>query len=172
MSRRRGLLLGALGLALLDVADSELRLLHARLDSWRGTLMMSCLVAVSLCGVLMALPDAQAQSSEMCVKEARAALTVDSPRAFGPGAIVEGPKTIATVESEDLAKIEECSRSSQTPFGDQFPEWAQFKRLVRPGDCLMFFRSSPYSWEHAFGSEGYVLVREGRIVEILATKFQ
>jgi hypothetical protein len=36
----------------------------------------------------------------------------------------------------------------------------------------MFFRSSPYSWEHAFGSKGYVLVREGRIVEVLATEFQ
>jgi hypothetical protein len=43
-----------------------------------GTTTMPCLVAVSLCDVLMALPDAPAQSSAMCVKEARAALTVDS----------------------------------------------------------------------------------------------
>jgi len=33
--------------------------------------MMPALVAVSLCGVLIALPDAQAQASETCVKEAR-----------------------------------------------------------------------------------------------------
>src|SRR5438034_8742200 len=64
--------------------------------------MMPALVAVSLCGVLIALPDAQAQASETCVKEARAALEVDAPTAFGPEAIVEGPKIIATVEREEL----------------------------------------------------------------------
>ena len=123
--------------------------------------MMPALVAVSLCGVLIALPDAQAQASETCVKEARAALEVDSPTAFGPEAIVEGPKTIATVEREELANIAKCSQCPETPFGYQYPEWEQFKRLIRPGDCLMFFRSNPCSWAHAFGSEGYVLVREG-----------
>ena len=172
MADRRSVLVAALGFALLAPREPELRLLHRWLDSWRGAIMMPALVAVSLCGVLIALPDAQAQASETCVKEARAALEVDSPAAFGPEAIVEGPKTIATVEREELANIAKCSHCHQTPFGYQYPEWEQFKRLIRPGDCLMFFRSNPYSWAHAFGSEGYVLVREGRIVEILATKIQ
>jgi len=132
------------------------------------------LSAASLCCMLLAVAwghDA-ANASETCVKDARAALQADSPRAFGSGAIIEGPKTITTVEHEELAKLEECPHCPLMPFGYQFPAWEQFKRLVRPDDCLMFFRSSPYSWEHAFGSEGYVLVRAGRIVEILPTKIQ
>ena len=122
--------------------------------------MMLALVAVSLGCVL---PEAQAQASATCVEDTRAALAADWPGAFGSGAIVAGPKTIATVERELRA---------ERMLTDEYPEWEQFKRLVRPGDCLMFFRSNLHSWEHAFGSEGYVLVRGGNIVEFLATKFQ
>jgi len=120
-------------------------------------IMMPALVAVSLCCMLLALGDARAHASETCVNDARTALEADSPRAFGPEAVVEGPKTIEAIERE---------------VGHLYPEWEEFKRIVRPGDCLMFFRSNPHSWKHAFGSEGYVLVREGRVVEILATKLQ
>ena len=167
LDSRAHLLRAAVGFALVPPTEPELRLLHRWLNCWAGTL-----VAVSLFGMLMALPDAEAQVSETCVKDAQAALEAKSPTAFGPEAIVEGPKTIASVELEELADIEKCSHCPQKPFGYQYPDWEQFKRLVRPGDCLMFFRSNPYSWEHAFGSEGYVLVREGRIVEVLATKIQ
>jgi hypothetical protein len=152
LGSRARLLRAAVAFALVAPSEPELRLLHRWLDCWAGTY-----VAVSLFGMLMALPDAQAHASEACVKDTRAALEADSPRAFGAEAIVEGPKTIATVERE---------------LGYQYPEWEQFKLLVRPGDCLMFLRSNPHSWTHAFGREGYVLLREGRIVELLATKIQ
>jgi hypothetical protein len=160
IEQRARLLRAAVGFALAPPTEPERRLLHRWLDCWAGTL-----VAVSLFSMLMVLPDAQAHASETCVEDSRAALATESPRAFGPETIVDGPKTIATVELELRA---ERLLTDQ----DQYPEWEQLKRLVRSGDCLMFFRSSPYSWEHAFGSEGYVLVREGKIVRDLPTKIQ
>jgi hypothetical protein len=120
---------------------------------------MGILVAGPLCALLVASPTTQAHGPETCVKDARAALKAESPRAFGTEAIVEGPKTIEMVEREQFAGIADL-------------EWEEFKRHVRPGDCIIFFRTSPYSWAMSFGSEGYVLVLEGQIVRYLATKFQ
>jgi hypothetical protein len=98
------------------------------------TVMTPTLVAVSLMLLVETLPNARVHASETCVKDARAALEADSPRAFGPEAIVEGPKTIEAIERE---------------VGRPYPEWEELKRLVLPGDCLMFFRSNPLSWKHA-----------------------
>jgi hypothetical protein len=95
IEQRARLLRAAVGFALAPPTEPELRLLHRWLDCWAGTL-----VAVSLFSMLMVLPDAQAHASETCVEDSRAALATESPRAFGPETIVDGPKTIATVELE------------------------------------------------------------------------
>lgn len=150
--------------------SSPVRVGHAGSRDGATAVMMPALVAVSLCGMLLA--GALSGASETCVSDARAALEVDSPGAFGPEAIVQGPKTIETIEREEFATKALCPDCPEKPFGHQYPEWEEFKRLVRPGDCLMFFRSNPHSWDSGFGSEGYVLVRAGRIVRDLATKVQ
>ena len=169
---RVNVIAAALAFAQLPPHARELRLLPRCLGCPRA---MPTLVAATLCGVLVALPDVQAHASEMCVEDARAALEAKlPPGAFGPEAIVTGPKTIETIEQEEFATIvtSNCFDCPAEPFGHQYPEWQRFKALVRPGDCIMFFRSNPYSWDHGFGSEGYVLVRQGRIVEVLTGKLQ
>jgi hypothetical protein len=136
---------------------------------------MTLPVVVLLSLVLLAAASVDAEAaiaSGSCVSDARAALDEDWLAAFGPEATVQGPKSIETIEREELASIERCSQCPQPPFGYQHPEWQEFKGLVRPGDCIVFFRTNPQSWSHGYGSEGYVLVREGRIVRFLLTKIQ
>jgi hypothetical protein len=121
--------------------------------------MASALVAVSLWVVLLggALPAVQAHASETCVKDARAALDAQWLVAFGPEATVQGPKSIETIEREARGEIAKCSHCPQKPFGYQHSEWEQFKRVIRAGDCVVFFRSNPASWNGLFGREGYAL---------------
>ena len=118
--------------------------------------MASALVAILLWGVLLAgvLSAALAHASESCVRDARAALDA---------------QWLTAIEQEALAEIAKCSHCPQKPFGYQHAEWEQFRHLVRIGDCVVFFRSNPASWQGLFGREGYALVRTGRIVRWLVT---
>lgn len=76
--RPRPPLRAALGFALLPANKPQLRLMHRGLGCWAGTIIMPALVAVSLFGTVMALPDAPAQASETCVKDSRAALEAEA----------------------------------------------------------------------------------------------
>jgi len=133
--------------------------------------MASGLVVAVLAGLLFLSAGfaAPAEAPQPCVRDARAALDAQWLAAFGPEATVEGPKTVEEIEQEALFRIAECTHCPLRPFGYQYAEWEQFKRLVRPGDCVVFFRSNPASWEGHFGREGYALVRGGRIVRWLLT---
>ena len=129
------------------------------------------LILVAICVVLLggASADAQTNESEICVRDARAALDAQWLDAFGPAATVQGPRRIETIEREALAEIAKCSHCPQKPFGYLHPEWEQFKRLIRAGDCVVFFRSNPESWAGLYGREGYLLLRKGRILRTLVT---
>lgn len=110
-----------------------------------------------------------AVASETCVEDARAALDAWSPKAFGPQATVQGPKRHETIEREALAEIARCRDCPQKPFGYQQAEWEQFKRLIREGDCVVFFRSNPASWNGLYGVEGYALIKNRKVVRIILT---
>lgn len=108
-------------------------------------------------------------ASDTCVKDARTALDAWFPRAFGAEAEVRGPMSTETVERESLERIARCSHCPQQPFGYQHPEWKQFKSLLRQGDCIVFFRSNPDSWRGLYGSEGYAIIRNGKILRTILT---
>ena len=112
---------------------------------------------------------ALATASETCVEDARAALDEWSPKAFGPQATVQGPKRLETIEREELAEIAKCRDCPQKPFGYQYAEWEQFKRLIRDSDCVVFFRSNPASWKGLYGMEGYALIENRKVVRIIVT---
>lgn len=119
-----------------------------------------------LCGALTAV---RAHASDSCVSDAYAALDSQWHTAFGPDAKVEGPGNIETIERKALAEIAKCTHCPQKPFGYQYAQWEQFKRLIQPGDCVVFFRSNPASWKSLSGREGYALIRNGQIVQTLIT---
>ena len=110
-----------------------------------------------------------AVASETCVEDAKAALHAWSPKAFGPQATVQGPKRPEAIEREVLAEIAKCRDCPQKPFGHQHAEWEQFKRLIREGDCLVFFRSNPASWHGLYGIEGYALIKNRTVVRMILT---
>lgn len=135
------------------------------------TIMASATIGIAILGLLLFCSDSvtQAQAIRSCVRDARTALDAEWHGAFGPDAIVEGPKTVPEIERESLTRVAKCTHCPQKPFGYQYTEWEQFKRLVRPRDCVVFFRSNPASWEALYGTEGYALVRNGRILRSILT---
>jgi len=104
-----------------------------------------------------------------CVNDAKAALDAWSPKAFGPQATVKGPMSIVTIEREALTTIARCVDCPREPFGYQHAEWEQFKSLIKAGDCVVFFRSNPASWQGLYGVEGYALIRAGKVSRTLVT---
>jgi len=53
------------------------------------------------------------------------------------------------------------------PFGYMNRFWKDFKRQIKPGDSLVFFRSDRQSWNGLYGREGYALVRRGKVVKVM-----
>ena len=53
----------------------------------------------------------------------------------------------------------------KVPFGCAHEYWEDMKRMLRPGDALVFFRTDTRSW----GDEGYAIVRRGRVIKVLPT---
>jgi len=97
--------------------------------------------------------------------ELRAALAAWNPGHFGAGSSVQGPLNIAAVERKTLEKVRN-SRCPQVPFGCAHEYWEEMKRMIQPGDALVFFRTDTRSWNE----EGYAIIRDGRVIRVLMTK--
>ena len=48
-------------------------------------------------------------------------------------------------------------------------DWFQFKKTIRKGDELWFFRSEVETWRKGMGKEGYCIVRGGEIIKSFFT---
>jgi hypothetical protein len=44
-------------------------------------------------------------------------------------------------------------------------DWFQFRKTIRKGDELWFFRSDVESWRKGSGKEGYAIVRDDEIIK-------
>ena len=42
--------------------------------------------------------------------------------------------------------------------------WLRVKKQMRPGDTLWYYKSPPETWAGLYGREGYLLVRDCRVV--------
>src|SRR5438309_1062158 len=91
----------------------------------------------------------------------RAALRAWSPGRFGTGSVVKGPLNVTAVEQESLLEVRK-SQCPKVPFGCAHEYWEDMKRMLRPGDALVFFRTDTGSW----GDEGYAIVRRGRVIKV------
>jgi hypothetical protein len=74
----------------------------------RRSLLLAAVGFALVFGMLPIAALSDVEASETCVNDASAALKADSPRAFGPEAIIDGPKIIASVELELGAAPSSC----------------------------------------------------------------
>lgn len=88
---------------------------------------------------------------------------------FGPGYVIDGPLTIAEIETQSLAELSNCTNCPQTPFGFVSDHWKGFKASIQEGDEIYYFLSDPASWRGLAGREGYVLVRNGKLIKVFIT---
>ena len=70
--------------------------------------------------------------------------------------------TVEQVESQTILDHDE-------PLSDSFGEWRELKRMMQPGDELWTFRSPKEEWDRFMGWQGLVLVRDGRLLEVVVT---
>lgn len=85
---------------------------------------------------------------------------------------VRGPMTIEEVEKESLDKLSRSSRKDipKVPFGFQNDRWDEFKSKYQDGDKIYYFISDRESWKGLYGREGYVLMRNEKIINVIVTK--
>jgi hypothetical protein len=75
-------------------------------------------------------------------------------------AVFSDRKTLREVDPADLpADAERCSPGS---FGEALQEFAG---RVLPTDKLYHYDSYREEWDNGFGSEGYIIVREGELLD-------
>jgi hypothetical protein len=72
-------------------------------------------------------------------------------------------------EIEKMKTPPEDGRVPHVPFGFQNQKWLEFKSQIQPGDKIHDFSSSEESWENLAGRAGYILVREGRVIDTFVT---
>jgi len=88
---------------------------------------------------------------------------------IGLACTVEGPLTIKAIEKKEMENIRKSPQAPQVPFGFQNQDWQQFKRKYSKGSEIYFFTSSPESWEGLYGRQGYALIRNNTVIEIIIT---
>ena len=88
---------------------------------------------------------------------------------------VRGPVPVAEFRESSVREYERWCRligRTSTPFEDSGPgrSWASLEAEYREGDALYFFTSDERSWGELCGREGYVLIRNGMILDLIETK--
>ncbi len=86
-----------------------------------------------------------------------------------------GPMTINQLEHEMLEGLTENDKKDLSPvFSDLINEKWLHRRghYYMDGDEFYFFRTEKRSWDALVGFEGYLLLRKGEIVDVLATGMQ
>jgi hypothetical protein len=80
---------------------------------------------------------------------------------------MEKEYTIEEIESANT--YPDDGRVPHVPFGFGNAAWLSFKNKIRPGDKILDFCSSEHSWQNLAGRAGYILVREGKVIDTLVT---
>ena len=76
--------------------------------------------------------------------------------------------TVAEAEAAHMVRAPALG-PDPVPFGFSNREWRELLAEIQDGDELLDFSSPPETWEQLMGWEGYALVRQGKVVEIIGT---
>ena len=86
------------------------------------------------------------------------------------GYTISQPLSIQKIESDSIKALrKEPAGVPRVPLGYRNHQWECLKAMVRPGDQIVFMRSSPESWDGDYGDEGYALIRDGNIIVYVVT---
>ena len=89
-----------------------------------------------------------------------------------------GPLTIEQLEQDMLDAEKERTGGDAPLASSDFinlinDRWLHRRRhSYRPGDVFYFFRTDQSTWDTLVGSEGYLLLRKGEIIDVLVTTCQ
>jgi len=84
------------------------------------------------------------------------------------------PLSTGEIEKKNTFEIVVDGKKSRVPFGEVNDRWGKMKSLYRPGDEYRFYhcwQESEVAGGGGLGVNGYVLVRDGCIIERLVTEF-
>jgi hypothetical protein len=88
---------------------------------------------------------------------------------------VRGPLTVADIEQRELQFILDLIAElgipdwTRVPFRGLEEDWLGFKKQMRAGDLIYYFTTDDIDWRLLTGAEGYVLIREGKVVDMIVT---
>jgi len=90
---------------------------------------------------------------------------------------VSPPLTVHAIETREQEKSKVFHKQHPNrndvlvvPFGFQNEEWNRFKVAIKPGDEVRFVSAPTKDWQHLAGREGYILIRQERIMRFLVTR--
>lgn len=70
-------------------------------------------------------------------------------------------ESVSDIEKIHMTTIYIDGQSKEIPFGYNNSRWEKLKSLRKEGDCIVYFNTSPETWEKRMGSRGYILLRKG-----------
>jgi len=85
----------------------------------------------------------------------RKKITVAEAEADNPG-----------ISDDQVSRYPEAAR----PFGFLNREWEALKAAIKPGDELWSFISPADSWQQLASRMGVALLRDGKVIEVIATE--
>jgi hypothetical protein len=138
---------------------------------------IGCLILVLACmSCRGSNRDGQGQETSRASQVNR--LLKESYRGYPYNFEVRGPVTLAEYRKAWIEGYEKWAervrKDNRSPgtFEDssQGREYARFETQYREGDELYFFRSEKRSWRDLAGTEGYVLIRNGKIIDTVETR--
>jgi hypothetical protein len=86
------------------------------------------------------------------------------------GATLSDSLSIDEVESKESVLITKSGEEISVPFGRINSLWKDIKSEYKEGDCILFFTTSDSSWESLSGREGYVIVRDNKVINSILTE--
>ncbi len=78
--------------------------------------------------------------------------------------------SVADAEQREMVTVNMEGREATLPFGFTNERWEELKRRYEKGDCLFHYRTSPETWKALYGSEGYLLIRDGEVIYSIHTE--
>jgi hypothetical protein len=88
---------------------------------------------------------------------------------FGSDVSIDGPLTIAEIESKNKVEIEKDGKKISLPFGYINDQWLEIKSKMKKGDRIFEFSTGPDSWANLAGRAGVIVLRKNKLIGTIIT---
>ncbi len=81
------------------------------------------------------------------------------------------PLTVEEAEGRTMVNMTKDSKPTMVPFGAFNHKWEVLKaKYADNGGCLIYFITEKKSWESFSGRAGYLLIKDGKVIDSIVTK--